>query len=214
MTACLLPLPTNLWRTPIYTDIDDVALNWIGGFRADMESILGRVLTPEPDGWCMREWLGVEDALDHVRRFNTSPAFGRLRAFACAQAVLRAAHSAGHPIIAITACADNAHTHHHRLDNLEREFGPVFHQVHFVPLGGTKAPLLRQMAEVYGPGVWVEDNTTHALAGADAGHRTFVLRRGHNRAIEAANTDGRLTFVDTYHSIAQHIGIDNAATAA
>lgn len=206
-----LPLPPQLWRTPIYTDLDDVALDWTGGFRADMEPLLGRIIAPEPDSWCMRSWLGVEDAMEHVRRFNTSPAFGRLRAFACAQAVLRTAHRAGHPIIAITACADDAQTHHHRLENLARDFGPIFHQVHFVPLGGTKAPLLHAMAQHYGPGVWAEDNTTHALAGADAGHRVFVLRRGHNRAFEAANTDARLTFIDTYTPIAAHLGLRLAA---
>lgn len=196
-------------KQPIITDIDDCALDWTGGFKADMQPLLGRAIASGPSSWDMSEWLGVPNPLEHVVRFNTSPAFGRLVAFACAKAVLTAAAAAGHPVFAITACAEDVASHRLRHHNLDADFGPIFAAVHFVPLGGNKAPHLRAIAEQHGPGVWVEDNHKNAIAGADAGHTPFVIRRTHNRDQEAACTDARLRWIDDYYPVGAHLGLNS-----
>ena len=192
----------------IATDVDDVALNWINGFRLDAQKVLGHSITMESyTNWDMAAWLGVDDALPMVRTFNSSEAFGQLEAFPCALGIYPAMAAAGHPIVAITACADTDAAHSLRIHNLERVFGPIFEDVLFVPLGGDKTPHLRAAAERYGLGLWLEDNHKNALAGANVGFETFMVRRGHNRTHEQTCADPRLIWIDDLHPVAQRLGL-------
>lgn len=192
----------------VATDVDDVALNWIGGFAKHATKILERpILMENYKTWDMKAWLGVEDPLALVRVFNSSHDFGFLEAFPYALDFYPAAAEAGHPIVAITACADDVESHRLRIANLERVFGPIFADVLFVPLGGDKTPHLRAAADRYGLGLWLEDNHKNALAGAEVGHRTYMVRRAHNQVQEQTCRDTRLTWVDDLALAAEYLGL-------
>lgn len=190
------------------TDVDDVAVNWIGGFAKHATKALGRpILMENYKTWDMKAWLGVDDPLTLVRAFNSSHDFGFLEAFPCALELYPAAAEAGHPIVAITACADDVQSHRLRIANLDRVFGPIFEDVLFVPLGGDKTPHLRAAADRYGLGLWLEDNHKNALAGAEVGHRTYMVRRAHNQVQEQTCRDPRLTWVDDLYPVMDLLGL-------
>jgi hypothetical protein len=192
----------------VATDVDCVALDWVNGFRLYASHVLGKTITLEHyNDWNMASWLGVDDALPLVRAFNSSEAFGALEALPCALDVFPAMAAAGHPIVAITACADDEASHQLRIRNLERVFGPIFDDVLFVPLGGDKTPHLRAVAERYGTGLWLEDNHKNALAGANVGFETYLVRRPHNKVVEQTCNDLRLNWIDDLHPVARRLGL-------
>ena len=189
------------------TDLDDVTLNWMGGMRKSRPGV--QPCPKGPSSWDMAEWLGVEDARPLITEFNASPAFGRLEGFPCARAVLHAA-SARMPVYGITAASLDPLTQQRRRDNIDVEIGKnVFRDILFVDLGGDKTPHLQSLIDLYGrPGVWIEDNYFNALIGAKMGYTTFVVRRSHNRAQEAACSDTRLRWIDDLYPVADYLGLE------
>lgn len=195
-------------RRFLATDLDDCVFNWIGGFRPAMETLLGRTLAPANDSWDMRAWLGVDDVTPHIHAFNTSPAYGQLEVYPCAHAVLNAAAAASIPIVAVTAATEDPLTHQMRLSNVQVGVGPIVDEVRFVPLNHSKADHLQELITRYGgAGTWVEDNYHNAVAGAELGYATFVIRREHNRRFEATS-DPRIIWVDDYYAIGHFIGLN------
>ena len=64
----------------ILLDVDDVLLNWIGGFAQYAATRLQNSVVGLPDSWNMGEWLGTtnEAAFELIEEFNVSVHFGRL----------------------------------------------------------------------------------------------------------------------------------------
>jgi len=179
----------------IMIDCDDVLLNWIDGFRNWLQRP-----TPEhgPTSWSLAEWLGVPDdiCLNWINEFNASPYFGMLSAVPGAVEAVRALSASGHQLTVLTSCSSDPTIVQRRRMNLRRLFGDSIDRVICLDLGESK----REWLNVLRPGVWIEDNYKNALAGLDAGNRTFVMRRTHNRGDEPVS-HGDITWVDDWSPI-------------
>ena len=180
----------------ILIDCDDVLLDWQRGFRSwlrDTQSI-----HPHPSGplsWKMTDWLGMpeDDCLHLVRSFNASDDFGKLAPVSDAVAAVAHLRKQGHLLYVISSCGSEPSTLAMRERNLVRVFGEVFDEVIAIPLGVSKQTHLA----TFEPSVWIEDNYHNALSGLQFGHRTFMLRRSHNRYDEATSHD-MITWVDDW----------------
>jgi 5'(3')-deoxyribonucleotidase len=123
--------------------------------------------------------LTICQTLDYIREFHRSPMMGQLLPEPCAAVVLPKLYSHGYRFVAITACLDEPEVQRAREDNLRSVFGFPFEAVHCVGLGFDKTALLKH----YDRSIWVEDMPMHAVAGADLGHRTYLLHRLHNAGL-------------------------------
>jgi hypothetical protein len=194
---------------PVVTDLDEVAFDFTGAFATEMSVVLGRTLDKrQADNWNFSAWMGVDDYMPYVHRFLASECFGRLPAKACAAVVLPALAAAGHPLYAVTSCSNERSVVSARLRNIHTAFGPIFQDVRFVPLEGSKVPDLLHIAEqTGGPGLWLEDNPRNARDGAGLGFETFVVRTPSNRLHEAFCDDPALTWVDDLFAVAHRLGL-------
>lgn len=183
----------------VILDCDDVLLDWMGGFRAFVEKITGVVPDPAgPNSWEMGEWLGMPDDIifELIRNFNASPDFGQLDARFDALLTLPAFHRMGHKLTVLTSCSDDPITVQRRRENLHAHFGDIFQQVICMPLRESKKNWLNILER----GIWVEDNYKNGTLGHGCGHRTFMVRRCHNRAHEMPG-DPIVTWVDDLRPI-------------
>lgn len=168
--------------TTVLLDCDDVLLNWLEGFAFFCSEKLSKVIdTRGPDDWVMDKWLGTEphETIQLIEEFNSSEHFGRLSPVdGVANALNTAIAEAGARVRfhVITSCSSEWDTVEMRKDNLRRHFGPIFDSVHCLDLGKKKETLLH----AFEPGIWVEDNLKHAIAGVKAGHKTFMRQTSHN----------------------------------
>ena len=186
----------------IILDCDDVLLDWVKRFR--YFCMTERGLNPDeagPGAWKMTDWLGVSDdaAVKLIQEFNASHHFAFLDEVEGAkEAIARLARS--HTLHVLTACSTDEETVARRELNLSRVFGPVFQAVKCIDLGASKATHLRE----FEPSIWIEDNYKHAVAGVEAGHRTFLRRRPHNRSLEAASIP-EITWFTAWSEVVAHI---------
>lgn len=193
----------------LIVDCDDVLLNWIEGFRTYCTDRLRREIDPAgPCGWDMRPWLGLEaedEVLELITDFNSGDGeyFARLPAFPDAQRALRRIAESGRDIHVVTSCSSSAVVVEQRTANLLAHFGDIFTEIICLDLGVKKGPVL----ERFHPGLWVEDNHDNGMAGADAGHVAYMLRRSHNRKNEAGCRRRDLTWVHDWDEIVSHAGL-------
>ena len=192
----------------ILTDCDEVLFDWASPFEAwvretypehrDAKGVL-------QDHWHVESWLGceLEESRDMIRIFNGTPEYWT--AFKPLPGVVENVHrlyQAGYHFVAITACARDMQTWEGRWKNLNEVFGyGVFDTLHCVGLAEPKADHLAR----YQPTYWVEDKMKHASAGADAGHKSFLINYKHNEKYR----DDRVIRVDHWGDIVEHIRLDN-----
>lgn len=116
----------------------------------------------------------------------------------CAASVVPMLHVRhGYQFLAITACGTDPVFAKRRAGNLLYRFGFSWLDVRTVGLGATKADVLREFPNA----VWVEDHFGHAVAGAEMGHRTFLLTRAYNEG----RSHPLVTRVADWHEIAAHL---------
>ena len=179
-------------------DCDDVLLDWqnaFAGFLADRDIHLDPA---GPQSWNLAEWIGCSDeaARSWVIRFNGSASFGKLAAMPGAANVVWALADAGHTISVLTCCGNNASVGQRRVQNLVSEFGSMFRAITVLDLGESKFDSLASAANTHRDLVFVEDNFTHAQAGAVNGITSYCLRRSHNRRDETNNPDTAVMWID------------------
>ncbi len=191
----------------LLTDVDDCLLDFSNRFQAYVEALGMPTQGRLRDIWRIEQLLGinVDAVLALLERFNADESI-RYEPEPCARQVLPALHRAGYRFVAISACGTDPGYHARRLAHLEATFGFPFEALHTVPLGVAKDEVLAR----YPSAIWVEDNLTHARDGARAGHRTFLLDRGHNatpdpadliRGLDDHERHGRVTRVADWHAI-------------
>lgn len=162
----------------LITDVDDVALDWMGGFRTFLQSKGVKLKKERPTKWDLNDWIDHHDVTGLVIEFNHSDAFGRLRPIKGAVKALQSLHQKGVGLWAITSCTDQEEAVRLRKYNLKRCFGDIFTDVVCLPLGMPKHDHLKK----HEPGAyWVDDKFANALAGHEAGHRSMIFERDHNR---------------------------------
>lgn len=159
----------------LYTDVDDVALKWMEGFRAFITSKGISTNGAYPIQWDMSHWVNGPWK-DLIREFNTSPAFGKLKPYRDAVDVLTQMKAKNFRITAITACSSSPEVHERRKQNLEKYFSGIFNDLITVDLGQSKYEILKKLTK----GFWVEDRMENALDGLICGHTCFLMTRPHN----------------------------------
>lgn len=160
----------------ILLDVDDVLLDWTGGFRDFL--IANTSLNPPkewPHGGTLSEWLGIGAAqVDSlVTRFNSSPFFARLDPCPGALYAIKTFRDLGLDITVITSCGKSVTGA--RRQNLRDVFGGDM-GVFVLELHEPKFGYLAQ----FDPAIWVEDRFSEALSGDVCGHDAYCFRRPHN----------------------------------
>lgn len=182
----------------IILDCDDVLLDWLGAFRRFVSAVENRPIEGLPDSWDMSGWLGLTPAASRemVVGFNHSSQFQYLEACPHAVENVTALKEMGHRLTVLTSCSDNPLIVARRKINLDLIFGDIFEQVICLPLGESKKKWLGILER----GVWIEDNYNHAVSGHDCGHKSFMVRRSHNRSHETPG-DPLVTWIDDLRPI-------------
>lgn len=183
----------------ILTDIDDTILKFADPFQAFVEqkgyAPSGRLA----DTYGLEAWLGVDSATvrDLLIEFGTVDASRVQPPMSCAQRVLPGLYAAGYRFIGISACGTNEAFRLRRLQTLHEAFGFRFEALHVVSPHAAKEDYLRW----YAPAIWVEDHPRHAVVGADAGHRVFLIDRPFNAGFEHP----KVTRVADWNEIREHL---------
>ena len=168
----------------ILTDVDQVLLDWAGPFHAWAEARGWASLARLEDVYAPSLAFGMtpEEELAAIVAFNASGALDDQPARPCALEAVPALRRAGWDFVAITACGPGpART---RPARLAEAFGFAWDRVEVVGLRGSKEALLRAHLERLGPCVWVEDSPAHAVAGAEMGHRSFLVHHAYNAGLD------------------------------
>lgn len=183
----------------IILDCDDVLLDWLDGFKNFVSAVECRRIEGLPSSWDMSTWLGLTPAASRemIAQFNHSSRFAALKACPNAVENVAALKEMGHRLTVLTSCSDHAVVVARRKINLEQIFGDVFEQVICLPLGESKKKWLGILER----GLWIEDNYGHAVSGHDCGHKSFMVRRSHNRSHEKPG-DPLVTWIDDLRPIA------------
>ena len=149
----------------------------------------------------MSQWLGVDDdaALALIVEFNDTEHFGALEPVEDAVEILFELMQE-HTLHVVTACSTEPGVVFRRRANLALHYGPIFKSILCLDLGQSKDDALR----AFEPGIWVEDNYRHAVAGVEAGHRTFLRRRPHNLDKEA-DSHPAITWFTHWDEVIAHI---------
>ncbi|MER9833409.1 hypothetical protein NKJ28_00330 [Mesorhizobium sp. M0145] len=174
-------------------------LDWQRGFRLWLRA--NHDIIPNqggPSSWSLAAWLGVTEArsFELIAGFNASQAFGELYAMDGAIDAVAKLHQAGHRLTVLTSCSADSVVLKRRKENLRRVFGVMIERVICLALGESKAGWL----EVLKSGIWIEDNYKNAMVGMKAGHKTFMMRRRHNRADELT-TDSKIVWIDDWRPV-------------
>lgn len=162
----------------ILSDIDDVALNWLGGFREFLQRVNISVNTDHPLSWDLGKWVNHHSVKDLVEEFNSSPAFEKLDPVEGAVKYLTLL-SEEHEIVGITCCGIQAMEARQR--NLRHVFGDVFTELMCLPLDGDKTAALKK----YPTSWWIEDKFENAVIGANVGHISLLFDKSYNRGTDS-----------------------------
>lgn len=182
----------------LITDCDDVCLDWYPAFRTFCEQKLNVSLTERAAQYSMRDWLNIpaKEVRALIEEFDQrNESFGQLKSMRQAEIYLPKFHADGYKIIAITASSTQPASMQRRRDNLVREFGDIFTEVHFVDKSEDKKEFLK----LYSPSLWIDDKIFNAQLGADLGHSGVVMRQLSN--IEHEHEYPNLTWVDNWEQI-------------
>lgn len=186
-------------RSPVILDCDGVLLDWVRSFAHWL--YMTRKLPVDPNGPCsydMQAWTGLDSVAvkDAINEFNHSPVFEDISPAVGARWAVGQMARAGLELHVITSCTDDKTAVERRRRNLRRCFGDVFTEIDCLPLGGNKIELLAAKK----PGVWVEDRYIHALDGLYCGHKTYMVRRNHNRHLEGTSKSN-IRWIDGLHEV-------------
>jgi len=182
----------------LLTDVDDVILDWFPAFRAFCEHKLNVSLTERATQYSMQEWLKIspEEIRSLIDEFDREEeSFGQLKSMREADVYLPKFHADGYKIIAITASSTRPKSMQRRRDNLVREFGDIFTEIHCVD----KAENKREYLKMYPSSIWAEDKIYNSQMGYDLGHTGVVMRQLSN--IEHEHEYPNLVWVDSWEQI-------------
>lgn len=188
----------------ILVDCDDVLLEWKQGFRQFL-AVHHKIETAAagPDDWCMGNWLGCspERAIELVQEFNASRYFGELVPTFGSMTALNDLYARGWHVAVVTSCGCDPVSVVRRTRNLTLVFRHLIDDIHCVPLGEPKGPVLAAYPEGC---FWIEDNYQNAVSGLAHGHKPFVIRKSHNLKHEGESLDG-IVWVNSWLDIVRQI---------
>lgn len=183
-------------------DCDGVMLNFTKGFQPFAEMKIGRKLNIDDIvDFDLSKWTGVtpEENLEMITEFMATEAYSQLEPYDGALELLDAARAAGMITEIITSAANGPRHSEMRHTNVGAAFGDRISYTHIVGMAGSKHALLSS----YPKATWVEDNFNNAIMGAEIGHRTFIVRDGHNLVHEGKPIPENMTWVNDLHELRQ-----------
>jgi len=182
----------------LLTDVDDAILAWFPQFRAFCEQKLNVSLTERATKYSMQDWLKIspEEIQALVLEFDKEEeSFGHMKPICQAEVYLPKFHADGYRIVAITASSTKPESMQRRRDNLIREFGDIFTEVHFVD----KAEEKKEFLKMYPSSLFVEDKIWNAQMGHELGHTGVVMRQLSN--VDHEEEYPHLIWVDSWEQI-------------
>ena len=191
----------------LLTDIDGVVLDWVKHFEAYLDRYYpdNKLANPKEfdlnlrytDLKPMSESMGEENDFmrDVVKNFNTTAWIGYLEPFRDAKDVLPKFKDAGYKIIACTSMGTDPYSKALRKMNLEQHFPGVFDQIDIIPFAEPKGNWLKYYRD--SGAYWIEDKWSNALAGADVGLNTLIMKHEYNAYMK----DNRIRHVDNWQQI-------------
>ena len=138
------------------------------------------------------EEVGDQLTLD----FNKSEAMKSLPPYRDSVDYVRKLAAEGWKFVTITSQTSDAQGQMYRMENLNTVFGPnIFIKHHILE---TSAPKQDVLAEYKDSGLyWIEDKWTNAVAGADVGLNTLIMKHEYNAYMK----DSRIRHVDNWQQI-------------
>lgn len=188
----------------IYLDCDGVLLNWIDSYVDHLKDFWDKDdIKGKPKNWDLISFTGMteDEIAKTIYHFNNKCwKFGCIKPVKYSKEYLKKLkHDWNAEFTVLTCCSDSESSIVLRKANLVNVFGDIFEDIICLPLHASKKDAL----ESFSPGLFIEDKFSYALQGADAGHKTYVLRYDHNKEFEGK--DERLKFVDDWKSLYFHL---------
>ncbi|NJO61548.1 MAG: hypothetical protein HC836_25860 [Richelia sp. RM2_1_2] len=176
-------------------DVDECILQWTNGFTKFLHQHHNIIPSRIRDDHSVYKWLEIhpEEAHNLVTEFNSSHQFAALEPFDGAQKILPKLYNEGYTIVAITCCSSDSIIAAMRRENLHKYFGNIFQDIICLDFYDDKKAVLSRYKNAF----WIEDNMEWAVAGADLGHKTFLINHKHNESLN----DSRIIRVDDWHII-------------
>ena len=169
--------------TKIITDCDGVLLDWCFAFDVWM-SEQGYLRLPDTDQYfdqTRRYGINEREAIDCVQRFNESGSVGYLPAYRDSVEYVSRLADLGYRFEVISSLHIDQYAQHLRKRNLVHLFGDVFDYINCsLDFTRGKKYILEQRYASTGY-YWLEDNVTHAQAGADVGMRACIFDHPYNQ---------------------------------
>lgn len=169
----------------ILTDVDSVLLNFDTGlFSWISKKGIGALPYTNADvEFSTRLNLSKEATQLLIDEFIVSEEFAKLKPYKDSQSVIKDLAKQGFKFIAITACGTDSEVKTARRKNLANQFGDVFEDILFTPVGGSKKEHLRRWEN--SKMLWVEDHVGHAIDGAKLGLRSVLIDHPYNKINDA-----------------------------
>lgn len=187
-------------KKKILTDCDGVLLDWEQKVHEWMV-YQGYERVNTEDHYFVHIMYGMERAGMRrlIQQFNESAWIGYLEPLRDSVKVIRELYEMGYEFEVITSLSTDPYAKKLREQNLERYFGNAISNVICLETGADKDDILK----TYDPGyIWVEDKPENAIAGADAGHHSFLIEHHYNHYM---SDDKRVQVVKNWHELKEKI---------
>jgi uncharacterized HAD superfamily protein len=180
----------------LLTDIDGVILNWSDHFRKYLQQYY-----PDVDLWDPTVFAQQDITADIIKHYNYTAWIGFVPPLRDAQDVLPKFKKDGWEIIACTSMGSDQYANALRRMNIENLFPSVFSRIDIIPF---MEPKNKWLTQYRGSGaVWVEDKWTNAMAGADMGLKTFLMRHEYNSKYNSKNINEVDNWIQIYNKVSK-----------
>lgn len=158
----------------ILTDVDDVLLDYAGGFTKHYS-----LTNAKKNVNTFEEAFGFSHDVvaDMIQRYNASEHFKNLTSVGGALDAIKKL-AGDFEIIAITACGTDPSIRASRAKNLEAIFGEYISDIHYVDLFQSKSDKLKLFKD--SGAYWIEDNIKNYYTGLDNGLQSLLLKTEFN----------------------------------
>lgn len=184
--------------TLILTDLDNSLLDFNHAFEAWLyeEGIPFKQDSLKDNYEISKMFDTPTDTMALVNDFFDSEKAGNFRSLRDAEESINLLRDNGYRFIAISACRNCPDLVYKRASNIKDVFGFEFDDVVLTGFHGCKKNELKK----HNKSVWVEDHSSNAIIGSEAGHQTFLINHGYNK-----NDVGDFTRVADWSEISNKI---------
>ena len=167
-------------RKQILIDCDGVLLEWSNTFIEYMKTeensaYLGGLIRYNIENFFD---MPKDAVIDKIIKFNDGHwRFGTLTPYKDATKAISILAELGYSFVVITSCSTESKVVNLRRANLYNIYGDVFEKIHCIGLYKSKIEMLQQ----YEPTFWIEDTLSHAIDGANIGHKAILLNHEWNQ---------------------------------